>query len=122
MTIPVVPTPEQDQQNTIIERVGIIVIAVAAIAGVFILILVGKATAEFTTWLMLFIPVIGGMLFVHNGVRQVVKQTNGQFTTRLSSQTADVINGVTSVLEKGTRPESEYVPERVTVGTPDDEV
>ena len=117
-----VPTPEQDKQNTIIERVGIIVIAVAAIGGVFTLIMMGKATAEFTTWLMLFIPVIGGMLFVHNGVRQVVKQTNGQFTTRLNNQTADVINGVTSVLDKGTRPESEYVSKRVSVAVVDDEV
>jgi len=114
MTSPI--TPAQDNQNTVIERVGIIVVALAAIVGVFTLILMGKTTAEFTTWLMLFIPVIGGMLFVHNGVRQVVKQTNGQLTARLDAQTADVVNGVSSVVALGTRPEDgDYVPERAAV-------
>ena len=110
------PTPEQDQQNTQLDRIGIIVLALAAMAFVFTLILMGRATSEFTGWLVLFIPVIAGMLFVHKGVRQVVAQTNGQFTDRLQKQTEDVLNGVSSVLEKGVRPESEltpaYVPER----------
>lgn len=113
MTTPI--TPEQDKANTKVERIGIIVLALVAMACVFTLILMGKATSEFTGWLVLFLPVIAGMLFVHNGVRQVVAQTNGQFTSRLNSQTADVVNGVASVLEKGTRPESEYVPVRVDV-------
>ena len=107
------PTPEQDQANTVIERVGIIVLAALAMGAVFTLIMLEKASDQFTTWLMLFIPVIGGMLFVHNGVRQVVKQTNGQLTTRLDSQTADVVNGVTSVISQGVRPAEDYQTVRV---------
>lgn len=110
-------TPEQDRQNTQTDRIGIIVLALAAMAFVFTLILMGKTTAEFTGWLVYFIPIIAGMLFVHKGVRQVVAQTNGQFTERLNNQTADVLNGVSSVIEKGVRPDSDlvpasYVPER----------
>ena len=103
-------TPTQDTQQHLFGMIVIAVIGALGVVGVFVLIILDRATSEFTAWLMLFIPVIVGMLYNFNLTAKVQQQTNGQLTSRLDSQTADVINAVSTVVEKGTRPE--YVPVR----------
>jgi len=103
-------TPEQDQASTQMDRLAIVGVALVCIIALTVLTVMNKETAEFIKLIIVLIPMIAGIMVVHNKVVNVEKQTNGQMSARLDSQTADVINAVATVVEKGTRYADEDTP------------
>ena len=92
-------TTQQDRTDSITELIAIIVIAVIAIICMFVLSLYNVKTAEFTTFVLLIIPVIVGQLLTHRKVSKVDLQTNGNLTARLDNQTEAIVTAVATLNE-----------------------
>lgn len=111
-------TPEQDQASTQMDRLAIIGVAVVCIVALTVLTVMNKETAEFIKLIIILIPMIAGIMVVHTKVVNVEKQTNGQLTARLDSQTADMLNAVAALVETPPRraaPDDAILPTEITL-------
>lgn len=97
MSSPTPPMTPEERRISLVETVGIIILAVVVIVAMVILMVMHVATAEFTSIVIVLVPVIINAMVTHQKVSKIDAQTNGGLTKRLDSQTADIISAVAAL-------------------------